>query len=185
MNMKRLFAIALPVLLLASAAQAQQKWALLIGINEYRVNHWKLKGCVNDVEMTQELLTTKFGFPIENIKTLLDEEATADNIRQSIEDWLIAKSKPEDIVYFHFSGHGAQIKDDGGDEEDGKDEFLCPVDLNPKDKSTLVTDDQLADLFARIPSQNVTIITDCCHSGSGTRDISLNRKYNKYKRRRC
>ena len=176
MNMKRLFAIALPVLLLASAAQAQQKWALLIGINEYRVNHWKLKGCVNDVEMTQELLTTKFGFPIENIKTLLDEEATADNIRQSIEDWLIAKSKPEDIVYFHFSGHGAQIKDDGGDEEDGKDEFLCPVDLNPKDKSTLVTDDQLADLFARIPSQNVTIITDCCHSGSGTRDINLNRK---------
>ena len=43
MNMQRLFAIALPVLLLASAAQAQQKWALLIGINEYRVNHWKLK----------------------------------------------------------------------------------------------------------------------------------------------
>ena len=174
--MRRLFAVSLIVLALSGVVHAEQKWALLIGVNEYRVDRWKLKGCVNDVLMTKELLTTKFGFPVENVKVLLDEEATADNIRQALENWLIAKSKPEDIVYFHFSGHGAQIPDKDGDEEDGKDEFLCAVNLNPKDPATLVTDDQLKDLFERIPSKNVTIITDCCHSGTGTRDISLNRK---------
>ena len=173
--MSRLFAAVLVTLTLSGLAEAQEKWALLVGINEYRVDRWKLKGCVNDVLMTKELLINKFGFPEANVKTLLDEEATADNIRQGIEEWLIAKSKPEDIVYFHFSGHGAQIPDTDGDEEDGMDEFLCAVDLNPGNKKTLVTDDQLKELFERIPSKNVTIITDCCHSGTGTRDISLNR----------
>jgi metacaspase-1 len=174
--MRRLLAVSLIALALSGIVHAEQKWALLIGVNEYRVDRWKLKGCVNDVLMTKELLTTKFGFPEENVKVLLDEDATADNIRQGLEEWLIAKSKPEDIVYFHFSGHGAQIPDRDGDEEDGQDEFLCAVNLNPKDHTTLVTDDQLKDLFDRIPSKNVTIVTDCCHSGTGTRDISLNRK---------
>jgi len=164
------------VLTTAGAADAIQKWALLVGINEYRVERWKLKGCVNDVLMTKQLLIDKFGFPEANVKTLLDEEATADRIRQSLEEWLIVKSKPEDIVYFHFSGHGAQMNDTDGDEADGKDEFLCPVDFNPGNGKTRVTDDQLKELFARIPTKNVTIVTDCCHSGTGTRDISLNRK---------
>jgi metacaspase-1 len=174
--MKRLWIVLLLILSMDEIVHAEQKWALLIGVNEYPVERWKLKGCVNDVLMTKEVLTTKFGFPEENIKVLTDQEATAENIRRGLEDWLIAKSKPEDIVYFHFSGHGAQIPDKDGDEEDGQDEFLCAVNLNPRDPATLVTDDQLKDLFKRIPSRNVTIITDCCHSGTGTRDISLNRK---------
>ena len=160
---------------LHGAAEAQQKWALLIGVNEYPVEQWKLKGCVNDVSMTKELLITKFGFPLENIKVMTDQEATADNIRKAIEEWLIARPHPGDIVYFHFSGHGSQVADPDGDEEDGKDEFICPVDLHPGDTRTFITDDELHAYFARIPTQNVTIVTDCCHSGSGTRDLTLNR----------
>ena len=71
--MRRLFAVSLIVLALSGVVHAEQKWALLIGVNEYRVDRWKLKGCVNDVLMTKELLTTKFGFPVEIVKVLIDE----------------------------------------------------------------------------------------------------------------
>ena len=163
------------LLALATPLQAGEKRALLIGINDYTKGpaHWDLRGCENDVAMTSDLLLTKFGFPKENVKVLLSAEATAKNIVDAIENWLIAPSKPDDIVYFHFSGHGSQAKDSDGDEDDGMDELICPSDMQLRDMNTVITDDQLGELFARIPSNNVTIILDACHSGTGTRDLSL------------
>ena len=147
----------------------------MIGVNDYTKGppQWDLRGCENDVKMTRELLATKFGFPEKNIKTLLSAQATAQNITAAIEDWLIGRSRPEDIVYFHFSGHGSQAKDMDGDEEDGKDELICPADMQLRDVNTIITDDQLRDLLGRIPANNVTIVLDACHSGTGTRDLTL------------
>ena len=151
--------------------------ALLIGINDYLYGpeDWDLRGCVNDVQMTRRMLHNRFGFPEENIKVLLDREATARNIVAAIEDWLIARTAPEDIVYFHFSGHGSRISDRDGDEDDGWDEMLCPVDLVANDIRTMVIDDELGRLLDRIPARNVTVVLDACHSGTGTRDMSLSR----------
>lgn len=162
-------------LALAVPGAAQEKWALLIGINDYihGPERWDLRGCENDVKMTSELLVSRFGFPRQNIKTLLSAEATRQAIVDGIEDWLVANSKPEDIVYFHFSGHGSQLTDVDGDEDDGKDEMICPADMRKGDRGSIITDDELRELFAGIPAQNVTIVLDACHSGSGTRDLSL------------
>lgn len=163
--------------ILATPLWSAEKKALLIGINNYlrAGDEWDLKGCLNDVEMTQQMLITKFQFPRENIKTLLDEQATAANIVQAIEEWLIADSKPGDIVYFHFSGHGSQMRDWDGDEEDGKDELLCPADMQPGVRRTVITDDQLGELLARVQAHNITVVLDACHSGTGTRDSALSR----------
>ena len=157
--------------------EAMEKWALLIGVNDYTRGppQWDLRGCENDVAMTRELLTTKYGFPPEHVKTLLSSEATVENIVAALENWLIAQSQPDDIVYFHFSGHGSQTKDREGDEEDGLDELLCPSNMELGDVSTIITDDQLREMLARIPAHNVTIVIDACHSGTGTRDLSLSR----------
>ncbi len=165
------------VLCLAIPALAVEKWALLIGVNDYTKGPaaWDLRGCENDVKMTEVLLTTKFGFPKSNIKTLINHEATAAGIVAAMENWLIDQVQVEDIVYFHFSGHGSQTKDRDGDEDDGKDELLCPSDMQLGDIQTVITDDQLRDLFARIRSNNVTIVIDACHSGTATRDLSLSR----------
>jgi len=175
--MIRLCASAFLCLYLAVPLQAVEKWALLIGINDYTKGppHWDLKGCENDVAMTRELLTTKFGFPEENIKVLLSAQATNRNIARAIEEWLIARTQPEDIAYFHFSGHGSQMTDRDGDEDDGKDELICPANMQLRNASTVITDDQLRELLGRIPARNVTIVMDACHSGTGTRDLSLSR----------
>ena len=154
-----------------------EKRALLIGINDY-INgpeHWDLRGCVNDVHMTREVLRTRFGFAEANIKTLLDREATARNIVGLFEEWLIKESEPDDIVYIHFSGHGSRISDKDGDEEDGWDELLCPADVISTDESSMIIDDQLRELLQRIQARSVITVLDACHSGTGTRDVSLSR----------
>ena len=160
-----------------SPLQAGEKWALLIGVDDYikGSDSRDLRGCENDVLMTREVLTTKFVFPEQNIRTLLSTEATTQNIIRAIEDWLIGKTQPEDIVYLHFSGHGSQTDDRNGDEDDGKDELICPSDVESRDINTVITDDQLRGLLDRIPSRNVTVVLDACHSGTGTRDLALSR----------
>lgn len=161
----------------AQSLPAAEKRALLIGVNDYTRGpaHWDLRGCENDVAMTRELLVTKFGFPEENIKVLLSGEATAEGIRAAIEDWLVDRSQPEDIVYFHFSGHGSQLKDMDGDEDDGRDEMICPADMEQGKVESVISDDQLQALLARIPANNVTVVLDACHSGTGTRDLTRSR----------
>ena len=44
--------------------------------------------------------------------------------------WLVRGAQPNDSLFFHYSGHGSQTYDSDGDEVDGNDETICPVDYN-------------------------------------------------------
>lgn len=171
---------ALGALLLAlgvAANAAADKRALLVGINDYTKGpaEWDLRGCENDVQMTRRLLVERYGFPEANIKVLLNGDATAAAILAAIEAWLVKPVKAEDAVYFHFSGHGSQVRDFEGDEEDGYDEIICPADMQQGMWASVITDDQLRAALDRVPARHATIVLDACHSGTGTRDISLSR----------
>src|SRR2546426_11637608 len=99
------------------------KRALLVGINKYRYSNIipSLSGSVNDVEDMKALLVGKFNFAPENILVLTDEKATHAGIISAIETHLINKSQPGDIVVFHYSGHGSQMKDVTGESPSGLD----------------------------------------------------------------
>ena len=43
-------------------------------------------------------------------------------------NWLVRGAQPNDSLFFHYSGHGSQQQDHDGDEVDGTDETICPVD---------------------------------------------------------
>jgi hypothetical protein len=67
----------------------------------------------------------------------------------------------------HYSGHGSNVPDRSGDEEDGRDEILCPTDLNWSDP---LLDDWIRTIFDELPKNvNLTVIFDCCFSGTATR----------------
>lgn len=136
------------------------KKALIVGIN-YTGTGNDLRGCINDANNVEFMLKNYFGFT--EIKKLLEREATTNNIKAGI-SWLVEDVNPGDILYFHFSGHGSQIRDTNDDEDDGFDEILCPIDLNWRDK--VITDDYMRSVFDRIPcGVNLTVVFDCCHSG--------------------
>ena len=162
-------------------AQAQpQKLALLVGIDDYQ-HVTKLRGTVNDVQNIKSLLVERFDFPDDedHIRVLLDGQATRQNIIKGIKEHLIAKAEKDSIVVFHYSGHGSQRTDDSGDEIDGIDETLVPVDSGREDPfpNTDITDDEINGWLTELTNKtpNVTFIFDSCHSGSASRGAGLAR----------
>jgi hypothetical protein len=144
------------------------KKALLIGINRYRVPGADLRGCVNDVKNLKGVLTLYYGFPQGNIKTVTDLDATQTRMQKEIKQ-LIGKAKKGDVLLLHYSGHGSNVPDKSGDEADQRDEILCPSDLDWMDP---FADDWLRKEFDNLPNGvNLTVIMDCCHSGTNTRAI--------------
>jgi len=141
------------------------KKALIVGINSYKDS--PLRGCVNDAKSMNTLLSQQ-GFS--NIKMLINQQATTAGIKKGL-DWLTTGLKPNDVIVFHFSGHGSQVRDKSKDEADRLDECLIPIDNNWRDK--IILDDHLAYYFKRIPKgARAYIVLDCCHSGTGTRGAS-------------
>ena len=144
--------------------------ALLIGINKYLIAGADLRGCVNDVVDLSAVLTEFGGFKKRDITVLTDKSATRKAMISGIQR-LIKGSKPGDVALLHFSGHGSHVPDaePNRDEADGRDEILCPTDLNWDDP---LRDDQLRTTFDGVAAGvHLTVIMDCCHSGSNTRAI--------------
>jgi hypothetical protein len=170
--------IGLVILFFASALPAEQR-ALLVGVGKYSVPGIDLPGIDLDLERMRETLNI-MGFEDAQIRSLMDNKATSKNVKREFETWLKAGVKPDDRVVFYYSGHGSNIPDLDGDEDDGVDEVLVTHDVRRVTKdgkrtlSGVVDDDTLAKLIADIPSDNIWIIVDACHSGTMTRDLMMN-----------
>ncbi len=141
--------------------------ALLVGINAYTHSN-PLRGCINDVKQMQATLGKYYGFGADSFKILLDQDATLANIKAGI-TWLAEGGDDADAVrVFHYSGHGYFVPDDNGDEPDGRDEVLVPID---HDSAGFLTDDTLKSLYGAFPKKgNLTLVMDSCHSGTVQRD---------------
>ncbi|MBK9308550.1 MAG: caspase family protein [Nitrospira sp.] len=145
------------------------KRAVLIGINKYQVPGSDLNGCVNDVKNLSGVLKTYYGFTEKDITTLTDLKATKKAMQAAIQK-LIKSGKKGDTLLLHYSGYGSNVPDNNGDEADNRDEILCPTDLNWKDT---FRDDSLRKAFNKLrKGVNLTVIMDCCHSGTITRIIT-------------
>jgi len=168
---------------LCNPSFGSEKRALTIAIGAYPSNSgWQNLSAANDAELMRKVLLIQ-GFDDKKITSLIDEKATKNNIRKALET-LISQSKENDVVVFHFSGHGQQITDLNGDELDGFDEALIPYDAlkqasgNYKGENHLI-DDELNEFLNRLrkkvgPGGDVIFILDACHSGTATRGQTEN-----------
>jgi hypothetical protein len=154
----------------APAVHPGVKRALLIGINRYAAVPG-LKGAVNDVMTMKEVLIQRWGFDPARIALLIDEQATRDNMMAALEN-IVRDSDPQDTVYIHYSGHGSQVQDLNGDEEDGLDETLVPQNGRMPGVRDIV-DDELGELLAKLRTRKVLIVLDSCHSGTATRSVDI------------
>ncbi|KAI1349231.1 caspase domain-containing protein [Xylaria sp. FL0043] len=143
--------------------------ALLIGIN-YFGQRGQLRGCINDVRNMSSYLVEQYGYKREDMVILTDDQQnpmsqpTKQNLLRAMH-WLVKDARPNDSLFFHYSGHGGQTKDLDGDEPDGYDEVIYPVDFRQVGH---ITDDEMHRIMVR-PLQagvRLTAIFDSCHSGT-------------------
>ncbi|MBW4546792.1 MAG: caspase family protein [Symplocastrum torsivum CPER-KK1] len=165
---------------------AKNIYALLVGIDEYDPASVPpvplLKGCVNDIRAIEEYLRerTKEGEwnlvePDDLPWVLTNEQATRQEIIKGFQQHL-CNADSEDVVFFYYSGHGAQEKapeEFWNLEPDYLDETLVCHDSRTPDGRDLA-DKELGYLISKVAKNNphVLLILDCCHSGTGTRDLA-------------
>ena len=154
-------------LCLQPAAAGQR--ALLIGISAYE-NIRPLNGPRRDLPKMKAFLRDHWKFGQDEIIVLEDADATRDKIIAAIKERLIGETKAGDRVLIYFSGHGSQLPDEDGDEEDGLDETLSPVNTT-EDGRNQITDDVFGALLAQLGDRKVTVIIDSCHSGTVSRSV--------------
>ncbi|KAK0194741.1 caspase domain-containing protein [Armillaria mellea] len=161
------------------AERTGRKKALCIGINyigrrklRYGQTLGQLSGCIKDAVQISSFLSEHWGSSSRGaaeIKVLRDDSRNANeiptksNIIKAMR-WLVKGARRDDSLVFHYSGHGGQIRDQNGDEADGYDEVIYPVD------DDYIIDDDMHELMVKPlpPGCRLTarFLQACCHSGS-------------------
>ena len=136
-----------------------------IGLNEVDPDHYggwsgKLNACEADArDMTR--IAGERGF---ETTTILTPDATTDAVASAISD-AAGKLEAGDIGFFTYSGHGGQVPDLNGQEQDDLDETWVLFDRQ-------FVDDELYDLYSQFAAgTRIFVLSDSCHSGSVNRDI--------------
>ena len=155
----------------AEDVRRNRRRALLIGIDKYQ-NVSRLNGPVNDAKDIEAFIKGHMGFKKSDVQLLVDGEATKKNIMSTVKKWLVEGTNAGDEVFLFYSGHGFQQPDTDGDEADGLDETLVPVDASVDESGKIkgmITDDELGVLLGRLAGRRVHVVVDACHSGTSTR----------------
>ncbi|KZV74055.1 hypothetical protein PENSPDRAFT_732472 [Peniophora sp. CONT] len=132
--------------------------ALIIGIDTYKSERIpNLSGAAADANAMDEYLRLDLDVPTEQIVNLRNEQATRAAIIRSIEAFHTRGNiRTGDPILIYFAGHGCTTK--------------APKEwrVGTQNISMIVPYDTETDL-----GNAQTVIFDCCHSGSGTRDSRL------------
>jgi len=121
--------------------------------------------------MRIKALIMEHGYNEKDIRMLLDDDnlgpkyqPTRANIIAALE-WLVEEAMLGDRFFFYFAGHGDQVEDLDGDESDGQDETILPVDYR---KNGMIVDDEIFELIVeKLPFNSfLTAVVDSCHSGT-------------------
>lgn len=161
--------------------------AVLIGASTY-LNlppDKSLRAPANDVRRMKAALMA-LGVTAENIALYADgvEGSKADPTAAviiEVFDALPGRVGSGDQVVIYMSGHGTQIPDDNGDEDDGLDEAFLPVDAIPPlpgaerfDMTNVIRDDRIGELIdaLRLKGAHVWLVVDSCHSGTISRTMN-------------
>ena len=162
-----------------SSQEGVGRHALVVGIGDYSGGSgWSKINGDRDAGLVVQMLERN-GFLEEDIEVLLNARATKSNIRDAFAA-LCRQVGSGDIVYVHFSGHGQQVTDVNGDEEDGLDESFVPYDACKEylqgvyEGENHIIDDELNVWLSELKNAvggrgKILFVMDACHSGDSTR----------------
>jgi len=153
-----------PAILPDRPVAGTDKFAVVVGIARYSDSSGgvtSLQFADRDAQDFRDFLLSPDGgsFPKDNIRLLLNEDATAQNVRSALFTFL-TKAQPQDEVVLYIAGHGAP------DPNDPRNLYLLTYDTKLEDMGgTAFPMYQLQDVFARvIKAKRVVTFADTCHS---------------------
>lgn len=142
-------------------------YSIHIGVNLLDPDHYDgwsgpLNACEADAE-DMASLASKNDF---STTILLTREATRAAVIAAVEK-AAAILKAGDMLLLSYSGHGGQIPDRSGDEEDSVDETWCLYDGQ-------LLDDELNLLWSKFGREvRILLFSDSCHSGTVAREMAV------------
>ena len=172
------------ILWLPVSGFAISKRAVIIGLGQYQDKTWSKIHGDRDVPIVKKMLSER-GYT--DIATLVNGQATKSGI-ETVFSSLINRCRKGDVVYVHFSGHGQNVTDLNGDEDDGFDEAWIPYDAQFRYSTSYkgakhLIDDEIAVWMGKIrnkigDSGKLIVVVDACHSGDSSRnDDSVEEAY--------
>jgi metacaspase-1 len=136
--------------------------SLHVGLNRVDVSQYPgyiipvLSGCINDAN-SMNTVAKAAGFATSNV--LIDAQATAMNIKNKISE-AASQLCAGDIFFLTYSGHGSQVPDESGEEDDGQNETWVCYDRQ-------LIDDELYTLWQTFKENvQIFVLSDSCHSGT-------------------
>lgn len=157
-----------------------EKWAVVIGISDYRGEGLDLQFAHRDAEEIRDFLIEKGGFRPDRVRFLSNQRATYPEIRTALFTFLAA-TQPEDLVVIFLAGHGVQ------DEVNPDNFFFLAHDSDVGNLGgTAIPMWDLGNVMDyTIRSQRILVFADTCHSGAaldrgGANDGKNLNFFNKY-----
>ncbi len=133
-----------------------QNHLLLIAINDYE-NYNPLDNCRIDAENFKNTLFEKYRFTDEYTTELLDDNATGENIINTLKGY--AALKEHDNLIILFSGHGhLDTETDKG--------YWVPADADKGKVMSLIDNVVVLDYLKKINCRHIVLFSDCCFSRS-------------------
>ncbi|NUN09592.1 MAG: caspase family protein [Ignavibacteriaceae bacterium] len=134
---------------------AGKYYALIIGIDKYKGTWAPLRNAVNDAKAVESLIKSEYKF--DEIISMYDEDASRKNIIEKMELLSTTITKDDNLLIF-YSGHGEykQTLSKG---------FWVPADATTKSVAEYISNSDLQDFLAAIPSKHTLLVADACFSG--------------------
>jgi hypothetical protein len=140
------------------ATKMSKRLALVIGVDrwdDYRLNYVRFAS--DDAQGLEEALTAPEGgmdVPAKNLRTLVNERATLEGIRDAVKNFLAARATPEDLVLVYYAGYGCAA-------QDGLEAYLLAFDTKVDDLAkTALSLSELKAMLADVKARNVVLVLD-------------------------
>lgn len=145
------------------------KWALVIGISNFKDPAINLKYAAKDATDFANFLVKNEHFKSDHVRLLTDQKATRQNIVDALSDkGFASKAEKKDLMVIYFSSHGGKPMHDAGVN------FVVPYDGNFRNLLTAgIPMEWLSQIVKeQVPCQRVVLVLDVCHSGAAAIDAS-------------
>lgn len=151
----------------------EKRWALIVGIDEYKKDVSSLKGAVNDARALKDVLVKYAGFPASQVVLLTTDATDPDQVptRANILDELDSfthKVPTDGLLLFSFSGHGVSIDNEA---------YLVPSDGRFTKNPRLLRDfsvevQRVKEAIKEIKVDQVVMLLDACRNQPGKGEVA-------------